>query len=133
MSLCAESKNNFRTPLTVHSVVCCVTRCGLVSGNKHFIVTFLMLETVRSSEMPVTACLLQSGRHESHHRKIQGLVYSAFEVNSQNHLNNRNDIKLIRLLDRRGRYQWPRGLRRRSAASRLLRLWVRIPPGACVM
>ena len=25
--------------------------------------------------------------------------------------------------------QWPRGLRRRSAASRLLRLWVRIPPG----
>jgi hypothetical protein len=25
---------------------------------------------------------------------------------------------------------WPRGLRRRSAASRLLRLWVRIPPGA---
>ena len=28
------------------------------------------------------------------------------------------------------RSQWPRGLRRRSAASRLLRLWVRIPPGA---
>jgi len=26
--------------------------------------------------------------------------------------------------------QWPRGLRRRSAAARLLRLWVRIPPGA---
>ena len=26
------------------------------------------------------------------------------------------------------RPQWPRGLRRRSAASRLLRLWVRIPP-----
>jgi hypothetical protein len=24
---------------------------------------------------------------------------------------------------------WPRGLRRRSAAARLLRLWVRIPPG----
>ena len=28
------------------------------------------------------------------------------------------------------RSQWPRGLRRRSAATRLLRLWVRIPPGA---
>ena len=29
-----------------------------------------------------------------------------------------------------GRSQWPRGLRRRSASARLLRLWVRIPPGA---
>ena len=28
------------------------------------------------------------------------------------------------------RSHWPRGLRRRSAAARLLRLWVRIPPGA---
>ena len=28
------------------------------------------------------------------------------------------------------RPQWPLGLNRRSAASRLLRLWVRIPPGA---
>ena len=28
-----------------------------------------------------------------------------------------------------GLFLWPRGLRRRSAASRLLRLWVRIPPG----
>ena len=28
------------------------------------------------------------------------------------------------------RSQWPRGLRPRSAAARLLRLWVRIPPGA---
>ena len=27
------------------------------------------------------------------------------------------------------RSQWPCGLRRRSAATRLLRLWVRIPPG----
>ena len=26
--------------------------------------------------------------------------------------------------------QWPRGLRRRSAVARLLRLWVRIPPDA---
>ena len=28
------------------------------------------------------------------------------------------------------RSQWPRGLTRRSVAARLLRLWVRIPPGA---
>ena len=28
------------------------------------------------------------------------------------------------------RSQWPRGLRRRSAAARLLRSWVLIPPGA---
>ena len=28
------------------------------------------------------------------------------------------------------RSQWPRGLRRRSAAALLLRSWVRIPPGA---
>ena len=30
------------------------------------------------------------------------------------------------------RFQWPRGLRRRSAAARLLRSWVRIRPGAWV-
>jgi len=30
------------------------------------------------------------------------------------------------------RSQWPRGLRRRSAAAHLLRLWVRIPPGAWI-
>ena len=28
------------------------------------------------------------------------------------------------------RSQWPRGLRRRSTVARLLRSWVRIPPGA---
>jgi len=31
------------------------------------------------------------------------------------------------------RSQWPRGLRRRSAASRLLRLWVRVPSGVAWM
>ena len=31
-----------------------------------------------------------------------------------------------------GRSQWPRGLRRRFLAARLLRLWVRIPPGAWI-
>ena len=30
------------------------------------------------------------------------------------------------------RSQWPRGLRRRSAAARLLRTWVRIPPGVWI-
>ena len=30
------------------------------------------------------------------------------------------------------RSQWPRGLRRRSTAARLLISWVRIPPGACL-
>jgi len=30
------------------------------------------------------------------------------------------------------RSQWPRGLRHRSAAARLLRSWARIPPGACM-
>ena len=30
----------------------------------------------------------------------------------------------------KSRSQWPRGLRRRSAAARLLRSWVRIPQGA---
>ena len=32
--------------------------------------------------------------------------------------------------DAKSRSQWPRGQRLRSAAARLLRLWVRIPPGA---
>ena len=31
------------------------------------------------------------------------------------------------------RSQWPCGLRRRSSAARLLRLWVRIPPGAWML
>ena len=35
------------------------------------------------------------------------------------------DVSLLRC-----RSQWPRSLSRRSAAARLLRLWVRIPPGA---
>jgi hypothetical protein len=30
------------------------------------------------------------------------------------------------------RSQWPRGLRRRSTAARLLRSWVRIPPEAWI-
>ena len=37
---------------------------------------------------------------------------------------------LGRILSVNCRSQWPRGLRRRSAAARLLRSWVRIPPEA---
>ena len=41
------------------------------------------------------------------------------------------DEKLFRkILEIKGRFQWPRGLRRGSAAARLLGLWDRIPPGA---
>jgi len=35
----------------------------------------------------------------------------------------------LAVLIRCSRSQWPRGLRRRSAAARLLRLWFRVPPG----
>ena len=39
-------------------------------------------------------------------------------------------LKHRKLEEHKCRSQWPRCLRRRSAAARLLRLWVRIPPGA---
>ena len=41
-------------------------------------------------------------------------------------------MQLCRLIYYSCRSQWPRGLRRRSAAARLLRSWVRIPPGAWI-
>ena len=37
-------------------------------------------------------------------------------------------IRLSILLQNECRSQWPRGLRRRPTAARLLRSWVRIPP-----
>ena len=40
--------------------------------------------------------------------------------------------KLIFIYNSGYRSQWPRGLRRRSAAARLLGWWVRIPPGAWI-
>jgi len=40
------------------------------------------------------------------------------------------DIDQFKPLSKVCRSQWPRGLKRRSTAPRLLRLWVRIPPGA---
>ena len=39
------------------------------------------------------------------------------------------DMKFAAINYKHRRYQWPRGLRRRSEAARLLGLWVRIPPG----
>jgi hypothetical protein len=41
-----------------------------------------------------------------------------------------DDVKICRAINSVGRSQWPCGLRRWSAAARLLGLWVRIPPGA---
>ena len=40
------------------------------------------------------------------------------------------DGNLFPVTSNTSRFQWPLGLRRRSSAPRLLRLWVRIPPGA---
>ena len=36
---------------------------------------------------------------------------------------------LLKYIESKCRSQWPRGLRRKSEAARLLRSWVRIPPG----
>jgi hypothetical protein len=47
----------------------------------------------------------------------------------QNLFSLRYEMKFIYTHNVAGRSQWPRGLKRRSAAARLLRLWVRIPPG----
>ena len=41
-------------------------------------------------------------------------------------------VILCKVLDCGSRSQWPLGLRRRSAAARLLRSWVRIPPRAWI-
>ena len=103
MSLCTGCQNNFRTSLTVHSVVCCVTLCGLACGNKHVVGTTLNWETVRTTDRQVPGNVLPSGRHESHHRTIQGLVlaFAVFKVNFKNRLNYGNDVSLLRLLDRR--------------------------------
>jgi len=43
---------------------------------------------------------------------------------------NMKDHHLCKLIYNARRSQWPRGLRRKSSGARLLRLWVRIPPGA---
>ena len=40
--------------------------------------------------------------------------------------------EITQINNRQHRSQWPRSLRRRSAAARQLRSWVRIPPGAWI-
>src|SRR5215475_1653159 len=47
-------------------------------------------------------------------------------------LSNNNNANCIFYVTKKSnrRSQWPHGLRRRSTAARLLRSWVRIPPGA---
>ena len=57
------------------------------------------------------------GRHTAHHQEPKtALAASGFGY----------------VEGRWSRFQWPRGLRRRSAAAHLLRSLVRIPPGACI-
>jgi hypothetical protein len=59
------------------------------------------------------------------HLKTNGYIYMKEEdaVNKAYYL-------IPKFQERRS--QWPRGLRRGSAAARLLRLWFRIPLGACM-
>jgi len=52
-----------------------------------------------------------------------------FKVYNNNN-NNNNNVQLDLHIYTECRSQWPRSLRRGSAAARLLRLWVRIPPRA---
>ena len=56
---------------------------------------------------------------------------SLYTMNIRSDLwHNWKDIdELYKHINHRRRSQWPRGLRRRSAAARLLRLWVRTPQG----
>ena len=57
-------------------------------------------------------------------------VVSYFYDNIWENLIMKKCSKRLVLIKGRCRPQWPRVLRRRSAAARLLRLWFRVPPGA---
>ena len=67
------------------------------------------------------------------HSLIQGCTTcSVFErIRLANPLHFRKNLETHTLHS--GRCKWPHGLRRRCSASRLLRLWVRIPPGGAWM
>jgi len=52
----------------------------------------------------------------------------AFEERIELYILTQSGFQILTVGDSRS--QWPRGLRRRSLAVRLLRLWVRIPPRA---
>ena len=77
------------------------------------------------------------------------LHFALMSLMLDSHLHNRRDNSLgmyqlyqlertiefelkSRIINRECRSQWPRRLRRRSVAARLLRSWVRIPPGAWI-
>jgi hypothetical protein len=60
-------------------------------------------------------------------RYSSGSFPSGFPIKTSTHL---IFLDVRNLIIFRCRSQWPRGLRRRSAAARLLRSWVRNPPGA---
>ena len=77
-----------------------------------------------------------SGRNGSHWEDTHLLTsvvknlkwnHTAFDVRLREYLTTWSFTSLNKS---NSRSQWPRGLRHRSAAARLLRLWVRIPPGA---
>jgi len=59
--------------------------------------------------------------------KVVGLIFIWF-VNY--YILKRQNMRILLCIKVIGRSQWPRGLRRRSTAARLLRSWVRIPPRA---
>jgi hypothetical protein len=78
----------------------------------------LNLKNKRESELRIEMhyfTLLVSGYFILYCSSRRGLSYILF-INTDKYINSRS--------------QWPRGLRRRSVASRLLRSWVRIPPRA---
>ena len=59
------------------------------------------------------------------------VYYGRFGTNYRSHLQGSSSPRRILLTYTVSVFiptQWPRGLRRRSAAARLLRFWVRIPP-----
>ena len=62
--------------------------------------------------------------------QIQFWIFWFHKLASSQLFNTWNATDIFTLYYDKGRSQWPRGLRRRSVAACLLRLWVRIPPVA---
>ena len=60
---------------------------------------------------------------------VQWKIHDDGQSNCPKHVENKFE-KWVHLVGFISRSRWPRDLRRRSAAARLLRLWVRFPPGA---
>ena len=89
----------------------CPLICGVV------IITLVMKGKLNTPDCPITATK-QSLTYLNH-----GLCRGILLRKVKQH-------RLTGLGKQTHRSQWPRGLRRRSSAARLLRLWVRIPLGA---